>query len=330
MIFLPRNLTEVLFWIGENEMRIEQLRYVVTVADCHSLTLASEQLHISRQNISKAIKQLEEELNIKIFRRSNQGVFLTSKGQKFYCHASEVLDNVAAIEKEFSETQANVESLQGVLSLNLHATLYALLHKSIQIFIEKYPLVTINIYMRCDNNFESGKVCLQEGIHGLSILKTQLTSLCEIYPQYDFYCIKEEPLKVILSKHHVLANQRSLSLKTLYRYPSIFFGSEASDRSLLNKLFLQRNLRPNIYLKTNDYYTALEIVSAGQAYCFGSQYIPHSMIHFVNENLIALPLSENLILSHILMLPKEEKLKKVNQAFLRQINQIFGDDIAIK
>lgn len=310
-------------------MRIEQLRYIVTVADSHSITIASEQLCISRQNISKAIKQLEEELSIKIFRRSNQGVFLTSNGQKLYFYAVEVLNKIDAIEKEFTKTSKQVETMQGTLSLNLHRTLYTLLSKDIQQFIEKYPSVQVDLYIQSNNNLLDSDTNLQEGIYGTSILKMKLEKLFETYPHYTFYCIKEETLKVVLSKHHVLANQHSLSLKLLCRYPAIFFGSENRENSLLNMLFLQQNMKPSKYLKTNDYNTALEIISSNKAYCFGSHYISNAMIPFANENLSMLPLSENIILSHILMVPKKQKNKKVIECFLELLNKHLGDTITI-
>ena len=308
-------------------MRIEQLRYVVTVADCHSLTLASEQLHISRQNVSKAIKQLEEELTIKIFRRSNQGVFLTPYGQKLYHYATDVLDKIAAIEKEFSENKSAYDSLQGVLKLNLYSTLLALLHKTIKGFNENYPLIQLELSIWCGNIVGEKHTPLNDEIYGLSILESQLSNLHKAYPEYQIYNVKDELLKVMLSKHNVLANQQSVSLKTLHNYPAILLDNELQGEALLNGLFLQKKMKPDIYMRTNDYNTALEFVSESNAYCFGSNYIANSMVQFANGCLAILPLSEKILLKHIVMLPKKLANKKVNQAFLDALKKNFGSSM---
>ena len=62
-------------------VRIEQLEVILTVAQSGSMQKAAEQLHTSSQNISKLIKQLEDELQLQIFMRNKYGVFLTSVGE---------------------------------------------------------------------------------------------------------------------------------------------------------------------------------------------------------------------------------------------------------
>ena len=62
-------------------MRFEQLQYVQAVVQCGSMNLASAKLHVSQQAISKAIRQLENELGITIFIRTNKGAALTPQGE---------------------------------------------------------------------------------------------------------------------------------------------------------------------------------------------------------------------------------------------------------
>lgn len=62
-------------------MRLEQLSYLVEVAENNSINTAAGKLFLTPQNISKAIKQLEEELHVQLFTRSKYGMFLTAEGQ---------------------------------------------------------------------------------------------------------------------------------------------------------------------------------------------------------------------------------------------------------
>lgn len=61
-------------------MRFEQLEFFVETAKSQSMRGAAEKLHASPQNVSKAVKQLEEELDFPLFIRSRQGLFLTPLG----------------------------------------------------------------------------------------------------------------------------------------------------------------------------------------------------------------------------------------------------------
>lgn len=65
-------------------MELRQLKYFLSVADMRSFVSASNKLYISRQAISKAISQLESELNVELFMRDSNGAFLTPAGIMFY------------------------------------------------------------------------------------------------------------------------------------------------------------------------------------------------------------------------------------------------------
>ena len=65
-------------------MELRQLRYFLSVADTRSFVNAANKMYISRQAISKAISQLESELNIELFVRDSNGAFLTPAGILFY------------------------------------------------------------------------------------------------------------------------------------------------------------------------------------------------------------------------------------------------------
>ena len=65
-------------------MRLEQLTYVVTIADCHSISKAAKKLYVTQPALSNALRDLEKELNFPIFYRNAQGVSLTEKGEELY------------------------------------------------------------------------------------------------------------------------------------------------------------------------------------------------------------------------------------------------------
>lgn len=77
-------------------MRIEQLRYFVTIVDCASIQQASKALFVSQQALSQSVQSLEKEYSVKLLLRTSKGVSLTTEGMRFYDAAMRIL----AIETE--------------------------------------------------------------------------------------------------------------------------------------------------------------------------------------------------------------------------------------
>ena len=73
-------------------MTIQQCRYVLKIAKTGSFNEAAKQLFIAQSSLSISIKMLEQELNIKIFDRSSNGVYLTEDGSEFVKYAAQIVD----------------------------------------------------------------------------------------------------------------------------------------------------------------------------------------------------------------------------------------------
>lgn len=96
-------------------MRLEQLEYVDAVAKYRSMNAAAQHLHVSQQNISKAIKKLEEELDVKIFNRTKMGTIPTVKGQLICEFASEQITEYHSMKQILYNMQK--DKLEGQLSI---------------------------------------------------------------------------------------------------------------------------------------------------------------------------------------------------------------------
>ena len=71
-------------------MTIQQCKYVLKIAQCGSFNEAAKQLFVAQSSLSVSVKTLEQELNIKIFERSGNGVFLTEEGTEFIRYARQI------------------------------------------------------------------------------------------------------------------------------------------------------------------------------------------------------------------------------------------------
>ncbi|RRF88702.1 MAG: LysR family transcriptional regulator [Coriobacteriaceae bacterium] len=94
-------------------MKLQQLRYVIQVAESGSLTAAAQRLYIAQPSLSKAVSELEHEMGITIFTRSRTGVELTEEGTRFLSYARQVVEQADLLEAEY-KGGAHVRRVFGV------------------------------------------------------------------------------------------------------------------------------------------------------------------------------------------------------------------------
>ncbi len=82
-------------------MTLQQLKYVVTVAEKKSINEAAKSLFISQPSLSNALKDLEKELGITIFKRTNKGVAITSSGEEFLGYARQLVEQCRLVESKY-------------------------------------------------------------------------------------------------------------------------------------------------------------------------------------------------------------------------------------
>lgn len=80
-------------------MELTQLRYVLQLASTSNFSKAADRLYITQPALSQQINVLEEELGLKLFRRTTRKVTLTETGEEFVRGAREVLDRVEELQR---------------------------------------------------------------------------------------------------------------------------------------------------------------------------------------------------------------------------------------
>ena len=82
-------------------MTLQQLKYVVTVAETGTITEAAGKLYISQPSLTNAIHELEREMQIVIFNRTNKGISLSKEGDIFLGYARQVLEQAEILEDKY-------------------------------------------------------------------------------------------------------------------------------------------------------------------------------------------------------------------------------------
>lgn len=100
-------------------MTLQQLRYVVMVADTGTITEAANRLYISQPSLTNAIHELEKEMGINIFNRSNKGISPSIEGEVFLGYARQVLEQAKVLEDKYKGGRWRQEEL-----LRVHPALF--------------------------------------------------------------------------------------------------------------------------------------------------------------------------------------------------------------
>ena len=92
-------------------MTLQQLKYMITVAEKGSITEAAKELFISQPSLSGAIKEVESEAKITIFNRCRTGVALTTEGMEFLGYARQVVQQMKLLESRYIDNQPDRKSV---------------------------------------------------------------------------------------------------------------------------------------------------------------------------------------------------------------------------
>ena len=80
-------------------MTLQQLKYAVTVAECGTISAAAEKLFISQPSLTTAIRELESEMGVTIFSRTNRGVIVSREGEEFLGYARQILSQAQLLQE---------------------------------------------------------------------------------------------------------------------------------------------------------------------------------------------------------------------------------------
>lgn len=130
--------------IVNNNIDINKYKVFLAVADFKSFSKAAEYLHISQPAISHSIKELEEQLNTKLFIRTKKNVLLTEEGEKIKVYIRKAFDTISLGEKILKEDK---DDLNGAIRIGIYSHISKfMLPETIKEFKEKYPKAKFFIY----------------------------------------------------------------------------------------------------------------------------------------------------------------------------------------
>ena len=226
-------------------MKIQQLRYLSEVVRRDlSVSAAAESLFTSQPGISKQIKALEEELGVEIFvRHGKRLTALTEPGRAVLAIAERILAEAANM-KRAGEEFAN-EKLGSLTIATTHTQARYALPTAVAAFKKRYPDVQLVIHQ--GNPTQICEMVIR-GEADFAVATEQISH----YPELISLPCYQWNRCVVVPARHALAKVKPLTLEAVAKYPIVTYDFAFANRSLVEKAFEQRGLKPKVVLTALD------------------------------------------------------------------------------
>lgn len=225
-------------------MTLQQILYVITIAEQGSYNKASEALYIAQPSLTSAIKELERELGITIFIRGRQGVTLTGDGMEFLAYANQIYRQYEAVLDKYGKREAAKKRI------SVSTQHYSFAVKSFVEMVRKFSMDQYEFAIRETSTMQViddvGLAKSEVGVLYISDFNCSVITKLLRANNLDFYKLIECKASVYLWKNHPLAGCSSIKMEQLEEYPCLSFEQPGTE-----SLYLSEELfSTNNYLRT--------------------------------------------------------------------------------
>ncbi|MFC3454354.1 LysR family transcriptional regulator [Amycolatopsis speibonae] len=210
-------------------MELQQMRYVVAVAETNSFTRAAERCLVVQSALSHQIARLERELGARLFERTSRRVRLTAAGEAFLPAARQCLD---AAERAGSEVAAAVGEIRGRLTVGVIPTVAAVdVPAALQTFRHRYPHVRIGLRVGASGLLVEQ---IKDGAIEVAFLGLPVSDRPEGVGTRE---LGRDDLIAVVAPGHPLAGESSVDLKRLSSEVFVDFPVGSAGRAQTDQAF---------------------------------------------------------------------------------------------
>lgn len=202
-------------------MTLQQLKYAVTVAECGTISAAAEKLFISQPSLTTAIRELETEMGVAIFSRTNRGVIVSREGEEFLGYARQILSQAQLLQERFSGREQG-EKRFAVSSQHFNFTVQAFSR-----LVQNFRGPRYSFHFRETTTYEvlEDVSQLRSEVGILALNEDNERFLRRMFGKLglEFTELKRVQAELFVSAEHPLAGRRFVTVEDVSPYPCITF-----------------------------------------------------------------------------------------------------------
>lgn len=244
-------------------MTLQQLRYLIAIAEYGSINAAASNMYASQSNLSTAIKELERELGISIFTRSNRGVTLTNEGTELLGYARQVVEQADMLESRY--TRAGVQHQRLAVSTQHYSF-------SVEAFIELIEATQSDEYEFILRECATGQIIddvrsfrSEIGILYIDSFNERVIGKALDDARLDFYPLFEASVHVFVNENHPLASKPLIEPEDLEEWPRYSF-EQGIDNSFYYSEEPLSNLPHRQNIRISDRGTLTNLLTSYKGY----------------------------------------------------------------
>ncbi len=297
-------------------MTIIQLKYVIALANASSMREAASKLFVSQPALSATIRELEEELGIKIFERNNKGIALTNEGREFLTYAKQAVSQYQVIEDRYVESER--DKVHFSVSMQHYVFAVKAFLNAIREF--SYSKYTYSVQETKTDEVLINVRDLKSEIGIISYSKGNENIFRKLFREYglSFHPLMVRDTYAYLWKDHPLADREEISLEDLKEYPCISFDQSSesefylSEEALDEYDFVKR-------IKSNDRATSMEIMAGMNGFSIGTGIMTESVA--ISNDLVCIKLKEDDPLTIGYIIRTGNALSDIGQRYVEELEK---------
>ena len=306
-------------------MTFQQLTYVVDISKCGSINKAAHKLFLSQSGISTAVRELEEELGIQFFVRSNRGVEFTPEGKEFLSYAVSLLEQKKRIESLYGEAR----NTSAPVRFSVSTQRYPFTEDA---FLRMLETTDVNRF--CFSSKETGMDAVIDDVydHRADVGVIFLTELTEKIirrlldsRELEFHEIAAVAPCVFVRADHPLTKLDHVSDSDLAGYPYVSFEHDQGVATDFSEEYQILSLKkPAKCINVNNRSTMISVLARTDAFTTGSGLLTEGLS---NPRVVSIPLAGKTRVRIGWIVPKNSKLSPQAEQFVGLLEQSVADSI---
>lgn len=296
-------------------MTVQQLKYIVTVAETGSITEAAKKLFISQPSLSNAIHEIEKEAGITVFNRSRQGIALTQEGMEFLGYARNVVQQMNLLEDRYVNNES--EKVRFAVSTQHYTfTSNAFVEMVERFGQDRYEFIlnetqTRQILEDVKNRFSDlGIIFLSS--ENESVIRRELAER-----RLVFHRLFDAEPHIFIRREHPLAGRASVSLDDLKDYPRLNF-IQGNFESVYWSEEPFSSIESDKHILISDRGAIVNLMVGMDAYTISSGIYPY---YLQADEIISVPIKTEEILQIGYILNEKQELSELAAIYVEELRK---------
>lgn len=291
-------------------VRFEQLEYIIKLAEVGSITQAAKELFISQPSLSNALQNLEKEMNITIFNRSQKGVTLTTEGAEFLSYANQVLEQIDLLNRRYKGEGAP-RQIFSVAGQHYSFVVDAFVELLKEMNVEEYQasLKEMRTYEVMEDiaNLRSEVGVIYRSNYNQRVINSTLDEF-----QLSFTPLQVAKPHVFVYKNHPLVKYKKIRISDLDPYPKLSYDQGQHNSFYFWEEILADYASPK-NITVTDRATLFNLVIGLNGYTISSGIINHDLN---GEDIVAVPLDVDEEIEIGYITSNHHKLRPIAQRYI--------------